>query len=218
MQSTYISKLVTVSGIVIGASTLASKATHVHIVCRGCRHVKVIPVASGFSGVQLPRTCDAERQPQAEKCPLDPYEIVPDKCRYVDQQTLKLQEAPDFIPVGELPRHIVMSADSTAASGDTDVDTLRFRDLTNKVFPGARVTVTGIFTVYQNKSVKGGGAVAIRAPYLRVVGIQVDKTGNSGAKRAFTPEEEQEFITMSRMPSFYQTFTNSIAPTIFGNT
>ncbi|KAJ1920028.1 minichromosome maintenance protein 5 [Mycoemilia scoparia] len=202
LNSSYISKLVTVSGIVIGASTLASKATHVHISCRGCRHVKVIPVAGGFSGVQLPRTCDAEKQPQAEKCPLDPYEIIPDKCHFVDQQTLKLQEAPDLIPVGELPRHIVMSAD---------------RNLTNKVFPGARVTVTGIFTVYQNKNMARNGAVAIRAPYLRVVGIQIDKTGNSGAKKVFTPEEEQEFIALSRTPNLYQTFVNSIAPTIFGN-
>jgi MCM OB domain len=29
----------------------------------------------------------------------------------VDQQTIKLQEAPDAVPVGELPRHIILSAD-----------------------------------------------------------------------------------------------------------
>lgn len=32
------------------------------------------------------------------KCPLDPYFIMPDKCRCVDFQVLKLQELPDFIP------------------------------------------------------------------------------------------------------------------------
>lgn len=32
------------------------------------------------------------------KCPLDPYFIIPDKCKCVDFQVLKLQELPDFIP------------------------------------------------------------------------------------------------------------------------
>lgn len=31
-------------------------------------------------------------------CSLDPFFIMPDKCRCVDFQVLKLQELPDFIP------------------------------------------------------------------------------------------------------------------------
>jgi DNA replication licensing factor MCM5 len=37
--------------------------------------------------------------------------IVHDRCTFVDQQTLKLQEAPDLVPVGELPRHMLLVAD-----------------------------------------------------------------------------------------------------------
>ncbi|KAJ1960453.1 minichromosome maintenance protein 5 [Dipsacomyces acuminosporus] len=202
LGSAYISKLVCVSGIVIGASSLASKATNVLLQCRNCRHTKVISVGGGFAGVQIPRICDREQVGASEKCPLDPFEIVTDKCRFVDQQTLKVQEAPDLIPVGELPRHIVMSAD---------------RALTNKVFPGARVTITGIFTVYQSKNMKGTGAVAIRQPYLRVVGIEINKSGNSFTKRVFSPEEEHEFTSLSRTPDIYQKFASSIAPSIYGN-
>ncbi len=47
-------------------------------------------------------------------CPLDPYQIVHDKCEFVDSQTLKLQEAPDMVPVGELPRHLILFADRYA--------------------------------------------------------------------------------------------------------
>lgn len=32
-----------------------------------------------------------------EACPLDPWIIVPDKSKYVDQQTLKLQENPEVL-------------------------------------------------------------------------------------------------------------------------
>ena len=44
-------------------------------------------------------------------CPLDPYFIVPDKCRCVDFQVLKLQESPDAVPNGEMPRHLTLYVD-----------------------------------------------------------------------------------------------------------
>lgn len=45
------------------------------------------------------------------KCPLDPYFIMPDKCKCVDFQTLKLQELPDAVPHGEMPRHMQLYCD-----------------------------------------------------------------------------------------------------------
>lgn len=77
---------------------------------------------------------------------MDPYVIVHDKCRFVDQQSLKLQETPDMIPVGELPRPILLSVD---------------RDLCNKVMPGARITVTGIYSTFQNRQMVGSLVVLI---------------------------------------------------------
>lgn len=44
-------------------------------------------------------------------CPLDPYYIMPDKCKCVDFQVLKLQEAPDAVPNGEMPRHMQLYCD-----------------------------------------------------------------------------------------------------------
>lgn len=45
------------------------------------------------------------------KCPLDPYFIMPDKCKCVDFQVLKLQESPDAVPHGEMPRHLQLYCD-----------------------------------------------------------------------------------------------------------
>ncbi|KAJ1656983.1 minichromosome maintenance protein 5 [Dispira simplex] len=203
LDSSSISKLVRIAGIVIAASSLSSKATHVHLMCRFCRGTRVLPVSGGLSGLNLPRTCFSTKlDTNAPKCPMDPYVIVHDKCKFVDQQTLKLQEAPDLVPVGELPRHILMTCD---------------RFLVNRVVPGTRVVLTGIFSIFQNKRVKGTGAVAIRSPYIRVVGIEVESGARGAGKAMFTAEEEQEFITMSRQPGFYETFTRSIAPSIYGN-
>ncbi|KAG5518704.1 hypothetical protein PMAC_002673 [Pneumocystis sp. 'macacae'] len=204
LNASYISKLVRIPGIVIGASTLSSKATKLHIMCRNCRNIKIINVNGGFSHIQLPRTCDSPTTPGEKKeCSLDPYIIIHEKCSFIDQQVLKFQEAPSMVPVGELPRHILLSVD---------------RYLTNKVTPGSRCTVIGIYSIYQNKSFKTTGAVAIRNPYIRVVGLQVEMHGNSEKTIIFTEEEEEEFLMLSRNPNLYEIFANSIGSSIYGNT
>ncbi|KAK7206851.1 DNA replication licensing factor mcm5 [Myxozyma melibiosi] len=206
LDSTHISKLIRIPGIVIGASTLASKATMLHLTCKACRHVKKLFVGGGFAGVTLPRMCDAPPQmDEAKNCPPDPYIIVHEKCQFVDQQILKLQEAPDMVPVGEIPRHIILSAD---------------RYLTNQVVPGSRCTIMGIYSIYQSKAASRGTgkAVAIRNPYVRVVGLQIEHDHHSKAAASFTDEEEEEFLALSRHPRLYEVFANSIAPSIYGNT
>jgi len=65
-----------------------------------------------------------------EKCPPNPFVIVDDLCEYVDEQKIKLQELPDHVPVGEMPRH---------------VDLIFSQYLVDKASPGARLTCVGIF-------------------------------------------------------------------------
>lgn len=135
-------KLVRIPGIVISASVLSSRATKLHLQCRSCRSTKIIYPSGGMGGVGggsdrgLPRICDApEPEGQKKDCPMDPYLIIHSKSTFADQQTLKLQEAPDMVPVGELPRHMLLSAD---------------RHLTGKVVPGSRVIATGIYSTFQS--------------------------------------------------------------------
>ena len=77
------------------------------------------------------------------------------KC--VDFQILKLQEAPDSVPHGEMPRHLQLFAD---------------RFLVDRVVPGNRVTVLGIYSIKKanmDKAKKSDkGSAGVRAPYLRV--------------------------------------------------
>lgn len=186
---------------------MSSKATELHIQCRNCQHQQTIPILGGFTGVSLPRQCGRSRVPNdpTPKCPLDPYFVMHEKSRFVDQQIIKLQEAPDQVPVGELPRHVLVSAD---------------RYLTNRVVPGSRCTIMGIFSIYQSKASKNSstsGAVAIRTPYLRAVGVQTSLDQAAKGFSTYTEEEEQEFLEMSRRPDLYNIMADCIAPSIYGN-
>ena len=166
----------------------------------------MLSVSGGFTGITLPRVCSGPKGPgdQPNDCPLDPYFVVHEKSQFIDQQVIKIQEAPDQVPVGELPRHILVSAE---------------RYLTNRVVPGSRCTIMGIFTIYQSKAGKGSSAsaVAIRTPYLRAVGIASDIDHTAKENAVFTEEEEQEFLEMSRRPDLYDVFAKCIAPSIYGN-
>ncbi|TEB39338.1 ATP dependent DNA helicase [Coprinellus micaceus] len=204
-------KLVRVPGIVISASVLSARSTKLHLQCRGCGSPKIMYPAAGIGGIGkgtergLPRVCDAPGE-KDKQCPLDPYLIIHSKSQFTDQQTLKLQEAPDMVPVGELPRHMILSVD---------------RNLTGKVVPGSRVIATGIYSTFQSQKTRGAGPAALRQPYLRVIHLETMSPGGTAGINPFgaqyTAEEEEEFQEMARSEGFYERFARSVAPSIFGS-
>jgi DNA replication licensing factor MCM5 len=214
LESTNISKFVRIPGIVISTSNTVARPTKVHAVCRGCGTVRFMAVNSAFGGVSLPRTCNGpnrETDVSSQPCPVDPFVIVAEKSKCVDQQTIKIQESPDMVPVGELPRHVLSTVD---------------RFLVNKVTPGTRVIINGVYSIFQSTQKSGNsGSVAIRSPYIRVLGIQLENDSgvvDGSSKRSrqtavFSESEEREMIAISRIPDIYSKFIHSIAPSIFGN-
>lgn len=100
MLASQVSRVVTIPGIIIAASRVKAKATAIFAMCTQCSHVKKVPVRAGFAGANLPRVCDRERQPNEAQCPLDSFQIQPEKCEYVDQQTWKLQARHRFHDIG----------------------------------------------------------------------------------------------------------------------
>ncbi|VVA25057.1 PREDICTED: DNA replication licensing factor [Prunus dulcis] len=199
-----ISKLVKVAGITIAASRVKAKATYVIVMCKNCKNVQRVPCRPGLGGAIVPRSCNHIPQPGEEPCPLDPWVVVPDKSKYVDQQTLKLQENPEDVPTGELPRNILLSVD---------------RHLVQTIVPGTRLTIMGIYSIYQasNSSTSHKGAVAVRQPYIRVVGIEEANDANSRGPASFTQEEIEEFKKFAAEPDVYTSICSKIAPSIFGH-
>ncbi|KAK6944391.1 MCM domain [Dillenia turbinata] len=200
----YISKLVKISGITIAASRTKAKATYVTLLCKNCKNVKIVPCRPGLGGAIVPRSCDHVPQAGEEPCPLDPWIVVPDKSKYVDQQTLKLQENPEDVPTGELPRNMLLSVD---------------RHLVQTIVPGTRLTIMGIYSIYQaaNSSTSHKGAVAVRQPYIRVVGIEEANEANSRGSVPFTSEEIEEFKKFASEADAYKNICSKIAPSIFGH-
>uniref|UniRef100_A0A8R1DLQ3 DNA replication licensing factor MCM5 n=1 Tax=Caenorhabditis japonica TaxID=281687 RepID=A0A8R1DLQ3_CAEJA len=174
--------------------------------CRQCKHtIPDVSIKPGLEGFALPRTCAAPQQGQMQRCPIDPYIMLPDKCECVDYQTLKLQENPEDVPHGEMPRHLQLFTE---------------RYLTDKVVPGNRVTIVGVYSIKKLFQKKGGDKTlqGIRTPYLRVLGVQIETSGPGRTNfTMFTPEEERQFKTLAQRKDAYELIAKSIAPSIYGS-
>ena len=208
IDSDSVSKIIKISGIIINASMLNSRASELTLMCRNCRHIMKVKSGINLGMPQYPKRCMSDTEADNDKqCPPNPYVIVHDKSVFIDQQTLKLQETSDMVPVGEMPRHITLFVD---------------RYICNTLVPGTRCEIIGIYDTYQRKMRDTGSInnAAIRTPYLKVLGVQTEADllrSSAGINRMFTEEEEEEFIRISRLPNLYDRFVKSIAPSIYGN-
>jgi DNA replication licensing factor MCM5 len=169
--------------------------------CKNCGNMKYIQVKSGFSSFKIPRQCDNSKLigEQREKCPLDSYITVPEKSQYIDVQTLKIQEAPELIPVGEIPRSYLLYCDRT---------------LVNQVTPGTRVTVVGIQCVDERDTDK---SVNDRSSYIRVIQFQHENKKTGRQTFNFTEEDQRKFNLFAKTDKIYEKIAKSIAPGIFGS-
>jgi DNA replication licensing factor MCM5 len=147
--------------------------------------------------------------PLSTNCGRDPFEVVVEKSSFVDQQTLKLQEAPETVPAGEMPRSLMLIVERAGVQ---------------KVAPGSRVTVTGIHSTFNmgagGRGRGGGGATAgIKQPYVKVLGVEMAADGSRRTLSTFSDAEVRAFHEFASRPSreVLQRIRDMVAPSIFGS-
>lgn len=171
VSSAHIGKLVVIPGLVISASPVTAQATELSAICSGCKHM--LKLHCRTDGYAPPRRCQRPAESAGGpvsaggSCPMDPYIVVPDASEFSDFQFLKIQESPEDVPPGEMPRHIAASAE---------------RALANSVIPGTRNLFVAIYEMQPSKN-------NIQKPVLRLVGM-MDSQKVSQNARMDVPETE----------------------------
>lgn len=170
--------------------------------------------------------CEAQLSNLAEPCPPSPFVILADECHYIDQQTLKMQESPEVVPTGEMPRNILLSVDRycfhyiiyTEGKASLLMNVLcRNRYQVDLVAPGTRVSVLATSSLFSSRDSNAGMASAsIRTPYLKVAGILVEAGGGGRSASSMSSAEEEQMLRLARDPRIYEKLERSIAPQISG--
>jgi DNA replication licensing factor MCM5 len=132
---------------------------------------------------------------------------MPEKSKFADMQTLKMQENPEDVPAGEMPRNVTLCVT---------------RNLVQKIVPGTRVKVMGVYTVGggggdRDKAQRGGGGSAVSQPYLNVCGLSEESEGARGDPH-FSDAEHTEFKKFAARPfkDVIADIRARVAPAIFG--
>jgi DNA replication licensing factor MCM5 len=130
----------------------------------------------------LPRKC--------AKCLTKPFPARQQNC--TDFQTMKLQELPECVPPGDIPRHVQIQCVGWTC---------------NKVVPGERITIHGIYGVRLSRHKKHESI----HPYVHVVGV---KTAVGSVSR-FNMLSQAE-ASLIAVPNIYEKIWKSIAPSVSG--
>jgi len=182
--------------------------------CSSCGHEKVETVGFGLRRVMAPEYCDNSTRPGPDKqpCGQRTYRLDHDKSEYFDQQIMKLQEAPELIPTGEMPRSVMVCVD---------------RYLTDTCTPGNRVKLMGVLDVTKPGNSNSDASTSrqpqqkIAKPYIRVYGIMPmvndDMSFTGFSQPNITMDDQEKFEQMKRDPEIYENLCKSIAPSIFGH-
>ncbi len=208
IRSEHINKLVMVEGIIVRATPPRQKlfkAVYQHILPSGESHEFEWPPSEDEEvGEVLERpsycpVCVREFEEGEEvggrKGFKGTFKLLPEKSRFRDWQKIVIQEKPEEIPAGQIPRSLEV------VLTDDLVDTAR---------PGDRVSIVGVVRLANSGKV----VKPIFSVYLDANNVIVAQRFLEELK--LSPEDEEKIMALSRDPLIRRKIIASIAPAIYG--
>ncbi len=192
LGSRQMSKLIMVEGIVVRATPVRPMVLQGAFKCKRCGTMNLVEQTGQF--LKAPAIC------QAPDCGRDgPFEFTQEESTFIDSQDLRLQEKPEDLPPGQLPRTLAVKT-----IGDDIVDVAR---------PGDHISIVGIVRAFA-PSLMGMGK--LRTFILQLDANSVEVLGKEPETSPPTPEEEEKIRALSQDPWVHKKIMQSIAPSIFG--
>ena len=195
LRSDYIGKLVMLEGILVRSTPIKEKivkARFIHCSEGDCHEFDWPPEGELIGEViEKPQVCPVCGKSSGQ------FKLVPEESVMVDWQRIVLQEKPEEVPSGQLPRSIEVVLQD---------------DLVDLARPGDRVTVVGIVRVRPESISKRKALfeIYIEANHLEVSQRVLEEV-------VITREDEEKIRMLARDPWVRKKIIASIAPAIYGH-
>ncbi|KAI1264262.1 MCM2/3/5 family-domain-containing protein [Xylariaceae sp. FL1019] len=123
-------------------------------------------------------------------------------CTYRDHQTISIQEMPERAPAGQLPR---------------GVDVVLDDDLVDKVKPGDRVQLVGIFRTLGNRNTNHNSALFKTVILANNIVLLSSKASGGLATATITDTDIRNINKISKKKNLLELLSQSLAPSIYGH-
>jgi DNA replication licensing factor MCM3 len=121
---------------------------------------------------------------------------------YRDHQSISIQEMPERAPAGQLPR---------------GVDVILDDDLVDKVKPGDRIQLVGIYRTLGNRNTNHNSALFKTVILANHVVLLSSKSGGGVASAAITDTDIRNINKIAKKRNVFDLLSQSLAPSIYGH-
>merc|ERR1719297_310320 len=191
-----IDQLITITGMVIRSSNLIPEMAEAFFKCSQCGMTAEVEIERGR--IQEPTLCSHCNTNHS-------FVLVHNRSKFSDKQMIKLQESPDDMPAGQTPHTVVLYVHG---------------ELVDKVQPGDRVGVTGIYRAVPHRSnPKMRNLNSVYKTHIDVVHFRKDTERLASGEQTQVFDEETLAIVngLSKKPDIYDRLARAIAPSIYEN-
>ena len=193
LGSKHIGKFVMLEGIVVRASPARPMVMEATFKCKWCGAMSTITQSGPF--LTAPNACSA---PECRR--KSSFDFVQEESTFIDSQDVRIQERPEDLPPGQLPRWLDIK--------------LFERDLVDAARPGDHISAVGITRAHATRLPKVG---QLRLFTLQLDTNYIDVESKEPEKILITPEEEEQILELSKDPEIHNKILHSLAPSIYGN-
>jgi replicative DNA helicase Mcm len=192
LGSKQMGKLVMIEAIIVRATPVRPMVMKAAFKCKRCGTVNSVEQTGQF--LKAPTVC------ASPDCGKDgPFEFVQEESLFIDSQDLRLQERPEDLPPGQLPRTLAVKL-----IGSEVVDVAR---------PGDHISIVGVVHAFAPSR---PGIGKLRTFILQLDANSVEVLGKEPETTIITKEEEEKILALAADSEVHKKLTRSIAPSIFG--
>ena len=194
LRQTHLNKLVKVRGVVTRRTMVYHQLNVVVYFCKKCGEKK------GPIAIKMLKQDDEFDLGKCGRCnSLGPFMIHRDETVYRNYQKITLQESPDSVPPGRVPRH---------------KEVVLLADLVDIAKPGELVEVTGVFIYMIGQGLDKKHGFPVFGTEIEAVTIKMVKEADI---TALTEEDRCEIQARAKNSNIWRNIVDSIAPSIYGH-
>uniref|UniRef100_A0A673X850 DNA replication licensing factor MCM4 n=1 Tax=Salmo trutta TaxID=8032 RepID=A0A673X850_SALTR len=193
-----IDQMITIGGMVIRTSQLIPEMQEAFFQCQVCAFSTRVEVDRGrIAEPAVCRNCNTTHS----------LALIHNRSAFSDKQMIKVQESPDDMPAGQTPHTTIVYAHN---------------DLVDKVQPGDRINITGIYrAVPMRENPRQSTVKSVYKTHIDVIHFRkTDEKRLHGLdedsdQKLFTEERVQTLKELAAKPDVYERLSSALAPSIY---